>query len=103
MAELDLDKLQRSIKACAHHPEHDCNNCEYSNDKLWCFNDELLSDFDKCIETLKGIVHCRECKYAKQISADYLGCSCLIDGIDSDYVMTVKPDSFCSWGERNAE
>ena len=99
--ELDIDKLQRSIKACAHHPEHDCRNCEYSDDKLWCYNDELLSDFDRIIDMLKGIVYCRECKYAKRISEDYLGCSCLVDGIDSDYVMTVKPDSFCSWGERN--
>lgn len=50
---MDIDKLQRSIKACAHHPEHDCDNCEYSDDKLWCYNDELLSDFDKAIELLK--------------------------------------------------
>ena len=50
---IDIDKLQRSIKACAHHPEHDCNNCEYSDDKLWCYNDELLSDFDKVIESFK--------------------------------------------------
>ena len=54
MAELDLDKLQRSIKACAHHPEHDCNNCEYSDDKLWCYNDELISDFDRVMELLKA-------------------------------------------------
>ena len=50
---MDIDKLQRSIKACAHHPIHDCDNCEYSDDKLWCYNDELLSDFDKAIELLK--------------------------------------------------
>ena len=53
MAELDLDKLQRSIKACAHHPNHDCNSCEYCGDNFWCFNDEMLSDFDKVIDMLK--------------------------------------------------
>lgn len=52
--ELDIDKLQRSIKACAHHPEHDCKNCKYSDDKLWCYNDEMLEDFDKCIELLRA-------------------------------------------------
>lgn len=99
--ELDIDKLQRSIKACAHHPNHDCNSCEYCGDNFWCFNDELIEDLDKLVEIVKGIVHCKECRYAKYISEDYYGCSCIIDGIDSDYVMTVKPDSFCSWGERN--
>ena len=101
--ELDIDKLQNSIKACAHHQNHDCESCEYCDDNFWCYNDQMLSDFDKAIEMIKGIVHCGECRYAKHISTDLLGCSCLIDGIDSDYVMTVKPDSYCSWGERNAE
>lgn len=100
---LDLDKLQRTIKVCTKFPRRDCEGCEYTYDDWICLHDELMEDIDKTIELLKGIVHCAECKYAKHISEDYLGCSCLIDGIDSDYVMTVKPDSFCSWGERNAE
>lgn len=75
------------LKACAHHPEHDCENCEYSDDKFWCFNDQLMEDFDKSMELLKGIVHCRECRYAKELNEQYLGCSCLVDGIDSDFVM----------------
>lgn len=99
---LDINKLQRSIKVCAKFPRRDCEGCEYS-DGFICLHDELMDDFDRSMKTLKGIVHCCECKYAKHISEDYYGCSCLIDGIDSDYVMTVKPDSFCSWGERNAE
>ena len=67
----------------------------------------LLKEQNNCencaiaIEDRQPVVRCKDCKYAKPINADYLGCSCLVDGIDSDYVMTVKPDSFCSWGERN--
>ena len=51
--ELDIDKLQKSIKACAHHPNHDCESCEYCDDNFWCYNDQMLSDFDKAIEMLK--------------------------------------------------
>ena len=42
---IDKDKLIRSIKACAHHPEHDCAKCEYS-ESLFCYNDELIADFE---------------------------------------------------------
>ena len=50
--ELDIYKLQKSIKACANHPNHDCESCEYCDDNFWCYNDQMLSDFDKAIEML---------------------------------------------------
>jgi hypothetical protein len=59
--------------------------------------------FDGAIHLLKDqeeLVRCKDCKYAKSLNDQYLGCSCLVDGIDSDYVMTVKPESYCSWGEK---
>lgn len=43
---MDIAKLTKSIKACAHHPNHDCESCEYSDENLWCYNDELISDFE---------------------------------------------------------
>ena len=46
---MDIEKLRRSIKACAHHPDHDCQSCEYC-DNLICYNDEMLADFDKLVD-----------------------------------------------------
>lgn len=66
--ELDINKLQKSIKACAHHPDHDCESCEYCGDNFWCFNDEMLSDFDKCIEMLKEKRPTGEWDYGTQCS-----------------------------------
>lgn len=41
----DREKVIKSIKACAHHPDHDCESCDYCDDNLWCYNDQLIEDF----------------------------------------------------------
>lgn len=60
----------------------------------------LMRDALEALKEQWPIIHCKDCKYAKPLNEEYLGCSCLVDGIDSDYVMTVKPDSYCSWADR---
>ena len=43
---MDREKVINSIKACAHHPDHDCKSCDYCGDNFWCFNDQLIEDFE---------------------------------------------------------
>lgn len=59
---------------------------------------ETIDSFDA--HNAPELIRCKDCKHAKPLNEEYLGCSCLVDGIDSDYVMTVKPYSYCSWAER---
>ena len=40
----DREKVINSIRACAHHPDHDCQSCDYC-DNLFCYNDQLIEDF----------------------------------------------------------
>ena len=40
------EQLINSIKACAHHPNHDCESCDYCGDNFWCYNDQLIEDFE---------------------------------------------------------
>ena len=42
---IDREKVIKSIKACANHPNHDCRSCEYRSANLWCHNDKLIDDF----------------------------------------------------------
>ena len=50
------EQLINSIKACAHHPKHDCESCDYCSDNFWCYNDQLIEDFEALMKEQEGIV-----------------------------------------------
>lgn len=82
---IDFDKVQRSIKACAHHPNHDCESCDYCGDNFWCYNDELLSDFDEIIKQVKEYQWNR-------LTVDSDGIVHGLPGDDGQYLMTDGED-----------
>ena len=93
----DIEKVINSIKACAHHPNHDCASCDYCSDNFWCFNDQLIADFEGIIEQLKKIVNCKECKYAEMSPVSYPQYWCVRDNA------YVNDNYFCGKGERKSE
>lgn len=81
-----------------------CDDCKRICDECSLVQDdeelrEMYRSVIKLLEEQKNIVHCKECKYVRPLNAEWLGCSCLVEGISDDYLMTVKPDSYCCWGE----
>ena len=66
MDKIDLNKLIISVKACAHHPDHDCDSCEYCSENFWCYNDQLIEDFEKVIQEMRTVILCKDCRYFRE-------------------------------------
>jgi len=89
---LDREKVINSIKACAHHPDHDCQSCDYC-DNLFCYNDQLIEDFETLMKEQEPVVRCRDCKH--WTVGDF--------GPFCPYHYDARPDWFCADGERKEE
>lgn len=99
--EIDREKVIEGLKHCEKclmRPEMCMVTCPYFSESF--DNCPIFDDARRMLQEQEELVRCKDCKYAKPLNDQYLGCSCLVDGIDSDYVMTVKPESYCSWGEK---
>ena len=123
-----LEEIIESVECCIHideegHLSEKCDECpmdfgewkEAGCAACAAFSDlrvempyELVEKMLKKLKEHKEVVHCEDCMFAKDIGyrdeetdEELLGCTKMVGGIDSDYVMTVRRKSYCSWGELN--
>ena len=76
------EQFINSIKACAHHPHHDCESCDYCGDNFWCYNNQLIKDFETIVKEREWHI----------LTEDNDGIIHGLPGDDGQYIMTDGKD-----------